>query len=451
MKKIFQNRFTFLTLFSLLVIPQLNYSQFKEVVHPDWSKNIGVYEANVRQFTEEGTFAAFEKHLPRIKKLGVGILWFMPIHPIGKLNRKGTLGSYYSVKDYKAVNPEFGTLEEFKALVKKIHSMGMYVIIDWVANHSAWDNVWVKSHPDFYTKDDDGNFVPPVPDWRDVIDFDYSNKELWKYMIDAMKFWVEEADIDGFRCDVAAMVPTPFWNEARKELEKIKPVFMLAEANEPELQKYAFDMTYNWKLKDIFNGIGKGSADAEDIVDYYKYEKETYDENDYRMVFTTNHDENTWHGTVKERLGDGAEAFNVLIFLLPDMPLIYGGQEAGLSKRLDFFEKDKIDWSKFPYSEKFETLLALKKMNKALWNGNKGGEIKFLKNSDDEKILSFFREKDGGKIFALFNLSDEEINAEVETEFNGTFENLFSGKVISIKGDYSVELKPWEYQIFTGD
>ncbi len=437
-----------MSLITALFISQINYSQFKKVVHPNWAKNIGIYEVNVRQFTKEGTFTAFENHLPRLQELGAGILWFMPIHPIGQENRKGTMGSYYSVQDYKAVNPEFGTLDEFKKLVKKIHSMGMYVIIDWVANHSSWDNVWVRSHPDFYSRDDEGNFIPPVPDWHDVIDFDYSNKELWCYMIDAMKFWVEEADIDGFRCDVAAMVPTEFWNEARAELEKIKPVFMLAEAHEPELHKFAFDMTYNWKLKDIFNGIGNGSDDAEDIVDYYNYEKENYTPDDYRMVFTTNHDENTWNGTVKERLGEGAEAFNILIFLLPDMPLIYSGQEAGLSKRLAFFEKNEIDWSEFPYAEKFKTLLKLKKRNKALWNGKSGGKIIFLENSDEENILSFFREKENDKIFAVFNLSNEETNAIIQADFTGKFRELFSEASVQIEGKYSVKLNPWEYKIF---
>ena len=448
MKKNSRLKFIFATLFFSLIITRLNYSQFNKVIHPGWSKNIGIYEVNLRQFTPEGTFVSFEKHLPRLKELGVGILWLMPIHPIGELNRKGTLGSYYSVKDYKAVNPEFGTLEEFKALVDKIHSMGMYVIIDWVANHSAWDNVWVKSHPEFYARDKEGNFVPPVPDWRDVIDFDYSNKELWNYMIDAMKFWVEGADIDGFRCDVAAMVPTEFWNKARAELEKAKPVFMLAEAREPELHEFAFDMTYNWKLKNIFNEIGLGNADAEDIVDYYNYEKENYGADDYRMVFTTNHDENTWHGTVKERLGEGAEAFNILIFLLPDMPLIYSGQEAGLSKRLDFFEKDEIDWSEFTYAKKFKTLLKLKKENKAIWNGKSGGEIQFVENSDEENILSFFRKRGNDMVFAIFNLSDKENVAEIRTGFSGKFQELFSEKVFQIGRKHSVKLNPWEYKIF---
>jgi glycosidase len=306
----------------------------------------------------------------------------------------------------------------------------------------------VKSHPDFYSKDEYGDFIPPVSDWHDVIDFDYSNKELWRYMIDAMKFWIVDADIDGFRCDVAAMVPTEFWNEARAEFEKVKPVFMLAEADEPELHKFAFDMTYNWRLKDIFNDIGSGHNDGEEIADYYQYEKETYAPDNFRMVFTTNHDENTWNGTVKERLGEGAEAFNILIFLLPDMPLIYSGQEAGLDKRLAFFEKDKIDWKEFPLEEKFKTLLALKKRNKALWNGKSGGEILFLENSDEENILSFVREKENNKVFAVFNLSDKKISAKIETGFNENFTRVFAEEPVSIGKEFSVKLKPWEHMIF---
>lgn len=215
---------------NLLIIFFVSYSViFSQTRTPDWAFNKTIYEVNLRQFSEEGNFEGFRKHLPQLKELGVGILWFMPIHPIGELNRKGSLGSYYSVKDYLAVNPEFGTLDDFKNLVNEIHSMGMYVIIDWVANHTSWDHPWTKSHPEFYNKDKDGNFIPPVDDWSDVIDLNYDKKELWREMINALKFWVTECDIDGFRCDVAGMVPTEFWIEARKELDKIKPVFMLAE------------------------------------------------------------------------------------------------------------------------------------------------------------------------------------------------------------------------------
>ena len=209
---------------SILAFISINiFGQSKPTLaHPEWSKKSVIYEVNVRQYTPEGTFAAFEKHLPELKALGVDILWLMPINPIGKLNRKGFLGSYYSVSDYKAVNPEFGTLADFKRLVQKIHNMNMHIIIDWVANHTAWDNVWLKDHRDFFTKDSYGNLVAPVADWADVVDLNYDNKELWNYMIDAMAYWIKECDIDGFRCDVAAMIPTEFWLEAYPRLSKIK-------------------------------------------------------------------------------------------------------------------------------------------------------------------------------------------------------------------------------------
>lgn len=241
--------FLFISLISLTVTAQ----DFRP---PEWSYDKAIYEVNVRQYTEEGNFKAFEKHLPRLKELGADILWLMPIHPIGEKNRKGTLGSYYSVKDYNAVNPEFGTLDEFNSLVKMIHKMGMYVIIDWVANHTSWDNNWIEEHPEFYTTDSVGNIISPNPDWTDVADLNYDNKELRKEMINALKFWVEECDIDGYRCDVAGMVPTEFWIEARTELEKVKNVFMLAEWDTPDVH-LAFDMTYDLDLHHILNGLAK--------------------------------------------------------------------------------------------------------------------------------------------------------------------------------------------------
>ncbi|MCK4715451.1 MAG: alpha-amylase, partial [Candidatus Marinimicrobia bacterium] len=234
----------------LTLMTTLNASE-RTIKHPDWSRNASIYEVNIRQFSLEGTFAEFEKYLPELQKMGVKIIWLMPIHPIGELNRKGTLGSYYSVKDYKEVNPEFGTKEDFRRLVKRTHELGMYIIIDWVANHSAWDNVWTSTNPDFYSTDSDGNYIIPVADWTDVIDLNYDNPELRKAMIDALVYWIKAFDIDGYRCDVAALVPTDFWETVRDTLDKIKPVFMLAEAHEPELQVKAFDMTYAWQYKYI--------------------------------------------------------------------------------------------------------------------------------------------------------------------------------------------------------
>ena len=437
--------------FTFLIIILFNQSQIftqeiNSVEHPEWSYNKIIYEVNLRQYTKEGTFNAFEKHLSKLKELGVGILWFMPIHPIGEKNRKGTLGSYYSVKDYKDVNPEYGTLEDFKSLVDKIHESGMYVIIDWVANHTSWDNVWMKDHPDFYTKDSAGNNIPPVADWADVIDLNFDNMELRSAMMDAMKFWVEEYDIDGYRCDVAGMVPMDFWLDVKEELDKIKPVFMLAEAWEPEHHQ-AFDMTYSWEIHHLMGDIAKGKKNANDLKTRIEKENEMYPETAYRMQFTSNHDENTWKGTVYEKYGDGAEAFAVLTFMIPGMPLIYNGQEAGLSKRLQFFEKDPIEWKDDKFKDLYIKLIELKKENEALFSGEKGGEIKWLTVNDN--IFSFIREKNGEKIVAVFNLSGKENSVELEsTLIEGDYKEFNSGKENEFNSSASYNLKPWEYKIF---
>lgn len=425
------------------------FAQTTDVHHPDWSKNATIYEVNVRQYTEEGTLDAFDKYLPQLKDMGVDIIWFMPIHPIGELNRKGTLGSYYSVKDYKAVNPEFGTLDDFKKTVKKIHGMGMHVIIDWVANHASWDNVWVKSHPEYFSKDSLGNFYAPVPDWHDVIDLNYDNKELWSAMIDAMKFWVTECNIDGFRCDVAAMVPTEFWNEAREELDEAKPVFMLAEASESYLHKKAFDMTYNWQLKDVMNQIAKGEKDVSALDDRIKKEKKEYAADAYRMNFTTNHDENTWNGTVFERLGESAEAFMVLCSTIEGMPLIYSGQEAGLNKRLDFFEKDPINWKDHRFRNIILTLFNLKKNNKALWNGTSGGKLIRLKTNDDKNLFAFIRQKENNTVFAVFNLSPHRTSVNINSELlNGNYKELFNNSTMEFENSYNGDFEPWSYKVY---
>ena len=429
----------------------LCYAQkIKNVEHPAWSYNVSIYEVNTRQYTPEGTFKAFDRHIKELKDLGIGIVWFMPVNPIGEKNRKGSLGSYYSVKDYKAVNPEFGTLQDFKETVKEIHSMGMYVIIDWVANHTAWDNVWVKEHPDFYTKDSLGNFISPVPDWHDVIDLNYDNKELRRYMIDAMKYWVQECDIDGFRCDVAGMVPLDFWKEAHTELNKIKHVFMLAEAEGPEFHQ-AFDMTYSWELLHLMNDIAKGKKDVQSLRDYFIKEETNYPPDAYRMRFTTNHDENTWNGTVFERLGDAAETFGAFTCVIKGMPLVYSGQEAGLDKRLKFFDKDTIQWRDSKYRFLYTVLLHEKAINKALWNGSKGAEMVPVKSSAGE-VFAFVREKDYDKVYAIFNLSDKKVRTQLESDkIEGEYTNPFTGKSFKIKSKEWLELKPWDYRILIHD
>ncbi|PLX10995.1 MAG: alpha-amylase [Marinilabiliales bacterium] len=417
--------------------------------HYDWSRNANIYEVNIRQYTEEGTFDAFTKHLPRLKKMGVDILWIMPIHPVGELNRKGSLGSYYAVKDYKAVNPEFGNLEDFKEMVNEAHKLGMKVIIDWVANHSAWDNIWVEEHIDYYEKDSSGKFVSPF-DWTDVISFDYNNPDMRAAMKDALNYWLKETDIDGYRCDVAGMVPVDFWEDARAEMEQIKPVFMLAEDEDnTALMQKAFDMNYAWKLHHLLNGIYKGEKKAKDLWDYILWSGTTFPEDMYRMNFITNHDENSWNGTIEERMGDGAEAFAVIAWTVPGMPLIYSGQEAGLDKRLEFFEKDTINWSDIKYADFYTKLNSLKKVNKALLSGNAGGMMLQISPNQNENIAAYSREKDGNQVVVIANLSAEPQEFTIEGDLvNGEFNNYFTNESANLNSGTKFDLKPWEYFVF---
>ncbi len=429
---------------------QLKNKQPDKMKHVEWSMNANIYEVNIRQYTPEGTINAFRKHLPRLKEMEVDILWLMPIQPIGELNRKGSLGSYYSVKDYKAVNPEFGTLEEFKALVNEAHELGMYVILDWVANHSSWDNVWATSHPEYYQKDSAGNFVSPF-DWSDVIAFDYNQPAMRDSMVNSLKFWVEETNIDGYRCDVAGMVPTDFWNDAVAQLKQVKPIFMLAEDEDNiELLQQAFDMNYTWEMHHLMNDIAKGEKKASELWDKLAWNNNKFSPEDYRMYFTSNHDENSWNGTTKERMGDASQAFAVLTYTIPGMPLIYSGQEAGNDKRLRFFEKDTIDWAQIPLADFYKTLNLLKKNNKALWNGTYGGEIIEITKGQNENVFAFERRKDDNRVMVILNFSTEDQLFTIDREmFAGEFTNVFNGDKVTIANGHQFNLKPWEYIVLT--
>jgi glycosidase len=400
--------------FAYLPALAANAAPAAPMAHVDWSKNANIYEVNIRQYTPEGTFKAFAAHLPRLKKMGVDILWLMPIQPIGEKNRKGTLGSYYAVKDYTGLNPEFGSLADFKALVKQAHGLGMKVIIDWVANHTAFDNPWTAEHKDWYLLNEKGEIFPVTytegaePEyWTDVTGLDWSKpgSGLWKGMTDAMLYWVRETDIDGFRCDVAGKVPTPFWNQARDALDRVKPVFMLAEADKPELHEHAFDMTYGWDTKDLFKDIAKGKKDARALKEFVSQPPKAFPPGAYRMRFTSNHDENSWAGSDVELYGPAFKAMAVLAATLPDMPLVYGGQEAGLDKRIEFFEKDPVQWKNYPYAPFYASLLKLKHDNQALWNGQYGGPVEVLETGND-KVFAFQRKRGGNTVKVSVNLSN---------------------------------------------
>jgi glycosidase len=331
---------------ALLAIPLAAEAKFTPV---PWVQDASIYEVNIRQYSKEGTFRAFASALPRLKKMGVKVLWIMPIQPIGVKERKGGLGSYYSIKDYKGINAEFGDLADFKHLVTRAQSMGFKVILDWVANHTARDHPWVVAHPDWYQKNakgEIGGYIFPGSDgtesWSDVSGLDYSNPNVRSSMVDAMEFWVRETGIDGFRCDVAGLVPIDFWIDTRNKLDQIKPLLWLAEWNDPEIHK-AFDLSYHWELSNLFQEIKKGKASAETLRDLYRKGDARF-AGAIRMNFTSNHDYNSWHGTDRELYGPYAEVFSVLAMTLPGVPLIYSGQEAGLDKRIAFFEKDAISW-----------------------------------------------------------------------------------------------------------
>jgi glycosidase len=423
--------------------------KYVELKHPAWSKNATIYEVNIRQFSSEGNFKGFEKHLPRLKDMGIDIIWLMPIHPIGELKRKGTMGSYYSVKDYYAVNPEFGTKEEFKALVQKIHSMGMYVILDWVANHSAWDNPLATQHPEWYTKTAEGNFQPtPWYDWEDIIDFDYDQPGIRKYMTDALKYWVKETNIDGYRCDVAGFMPTDFWENVRAELDAIKPVFMLAEWESRDLHKKAFDMTYSWSLWDKMHEVATGKKNIGGLVEYMAHDVSTFPADGYRMTFTDNHDKNSWEGNQYSNFGDALPACIVLASVVNGMPLVYSGQEAGLNRSLKFFDKDSIDWKPHPFAELYKKLFALKHDNPALWNGENGGQMVRIFNDQQEKVISFSREKNGRKVILVINLGKSPITVTLQTKYHaGSYRELFSGSNYDMKVEDTMSLPAWGYKV----
>ncbi len=428
--------------------PKTEETQNLPVLH-EWAKNAIIYEVNVRQYTPEGTLQAFKAHLPRLAEMGVDILWLMPVHPIGELNRKGSLGSYYAVKDYTAVNPEFGTLEDLKLVVAEAHQLGMKVILDWVANHSAWDNPWATTHPDFYEKDSSGQFLSPY-DWTDVISFDYNNAEMRDSMLSALKYWLTAADIDGYRCDVAGMVPLDFWEHARMELNKIKPVFMLAEDEDNvDLMNTAFEMNYGWNFHHHMNQIAKGEKTAADLWTYLDWNKERFSDTAFRMYFVTNHDENSWNGTIHERLGPAVDAFTVLSWTLPGMPLIYSGEESGETKRLRFFDKDTIDWSNQDRLAFYLKLNKLRTENPALWSGFYGGEVQPFGLKDNPHLMSFFREKDKDKVVVILNLSGETQQLKTgDLQTDESYENYFTGEVMTWKGIREVDLDPWAYQVW---
>ncbi|MCH1437369.1 MAG: alpha-amylase family glycosyl hydrolase, partial [Flavobacteriales bacterium] len=390
------------------------------------------------------TFAEFQKHIPHLKSLGVDIIWLMPIHPIGELKRKGGLGSYYSIKDYRGINPEFGDRNDFKRLVDTIHEAGMLVILDWVAGHTAWDHPWVTDHPDWYLKDSDGDIIPPNPDWTDVAGLDFSNAEMLQALEDDMSYWIEDIGVDGFRCDAAYNISIDFWKKTINRLNETKPVYMLAESDANHKGGYPlidlFDSSYGWHTHHLLNEIARGNETAKSLTEHLIGMSEVYSPTHAVMNFTSNHDENSWQGDVFERLGPAAEVLSVLTYVMPGMQLIYGGQEFGLDKRLAFFEKDLIEKKDSPFLNLFTKLNKLKETNRALDVGDKPGNFNVLQIADDQ-VIGILRSKKNDSIVFYANLSPniKVINPE---NFFG-FSNVFTGNQTSSSDQ--ITLPPWVY------
>lgn len=413
-----------------------------------WIATTNIYEVNIRQYSTEGTFNAFAKALPRLKDMGVETLWFMPIHPIGKINRKGTLGSYYSIMDFKGVNPEFGTAADFKNLVQLAHDAGMKVIMDWVANHAAWDNVWTKDHPEYFVRDDAGNFLPPY-DWTDVIQIDHTNEAEQLAMIDAMQYWVTEFDIDGFRADLAHLTPLDFWKKARTIIEPIKPdLFWLAESEEINYHE-VFDASFTWEWMHITENFYKGNVNLNSLYDVLKKYETDFPDTAYRMYFTSNHDENTWNGTEYEKYGDMAKALAVFSCTCNGIPMIYSGQEMPNHKRLKFFEKDSIDWSgDYLLHDFYKTLLTLKKNNPALRAADAAVTTFHLITKGAKNIMAYLQKNDQDAVLVFLNLSNEKCSFKIKDSIvNGTYTNVFNKAAINLKEGSFIQMQPWDHLV----
>lgn len=424
---------------------------------PDWVHSAGIYEVNIRQYTKEGTFDAFSESLPRLKKMGVKILWFMPVFSISKDRKKGTLGSYYAVSDYQKINPAFGTEESFLKVVQMAHQLEMKVILDWVPNHTGWSHHWIKNHPDYYSKDSLGNITDPIDPntgkafgWTDVADLNYDNKSMRREMIKALKYWIKKADIDGYRFDVAGEVPMDFWQECLPELSSLKKdLFFLAESDKPELRNSGlFHATYGWKWHHLLKDIAKGKKNANDLFKWWQEDRDSF-KYGFAMNFSTNHDENSWQGTTKSFFGPAERTMDILTFTFDGMPLIYSGQENNLDKQLAFFEKDEIDFGTYPKENFYRILLFRKANNQALWNGKAGGESFRVPTNDDSKYMAFTREKKVGKemhrILVISNLTNQPGTIQLlGNRFTGFYIDAFNDEPINIMPDQPMYLNPWE-------
>jgi len=424
-------------------------------IHPAWSKNAVIYEVNIRQYTPEGTFVAFQRQLPRLRALGIDVLWLMPVQPIGKLNRKGTLGSYYSISDYTAFNPEFGSQADFNALVDAAHAQGFKVILDWVANHTAFDHAWTTAHKEWYTLKPDGSISRAIDgdgketDWSDVADLNYASVPMREAMIAEMRWWLEQTGIDGFRCDMAGLVPSDFWTEVRTALDPVKKdLFFLAEWEDPALHG-SFDATYSWELFHLMNAIASAKQPATRLDTLLAKEDTLFAAGDYRLRFTSNHDENSWAGTEFERMGANHQpAYVVSALLARSMPLLYSGQEASVNRRLQFFEKDSIDWTGPSLADFNSAIFRLRHQHEVLWSGQWGAPQQRLTTDHADKVYAFSRARGNRAVVVLANFGDVPLSVRYTTFAHpGSYTDWFSKTSLTLLQDGTIDIAPHGYRV----
>lgn len=414
---------------------------------PAWVRNAVVYELNVRSFSQAGTLNAVTERLPELRQLGVTVVWLMPVHPVGQLKRKGTVGSPYAVRDYRTINPAYGTPEDFRRLVRDAHRLGLKVIIDLVANHTAWDNPLIRT-PAFYRRDSLGRIVSPY-DWSDVAALDYGNPAVRAYMTDVMEYWVREYDLDGFRADVAWLVPVDFWEQARQRLARIKPdIMLLAEAHEPVLLRQAFDLDYSWPLYHAIKGVVLGDSSAPAIRAAWEREVERYPRGALHLRFAENHDEDRAIALFGAR---GALAVSALVFTLDGVPLLYNGMEAGdvtESGAPALFEKVPIFWGsrerRPDLAAFYPWIIGLRRQHPALQRGR----LEWVANSDDNRIVTFLRQVAGETILVAINLSNRPFVGRVEVPGAGYAEIARKGVNPQAAPLPTLSLHAWGFRIF---
>ena len=420
--------------------------------HPAWSYQAVLYEMNVRQLTPEGTLRAAAARLPFLRTLGVDAVWLMPVYPIGVEGRKGTLGSYYSIRDYCTINPEFGTMEDFDAFVTEAHRLGLKVLLDWVANHTSRDARWIAERPaSWYERDASG--APAVPwDWTDTAKLNYANHEVWEAQAEAMAFWVTKHAVDGFRCDMAMLVPVEFWNETARRLRTLKPdLFLLAEAEAQNLfEAGAFDACYAWELFHLLEDVARQRVRITSVRDYLYADRKRYPSSAMRLIFTSNHDENSWSGSEFTRLGAAREIMTVFTFVVPrGLPLVYTGQEYGYDHSFAFFDRDPMPhFAPNVTTDLYRRLTALRHANPALAAGERGGDLVEIRNNAEDCLMILVREVDGNRVVAVMNLSPYTIHAEYYTGiYAGMYTDAMSGGAYELRGRVEEDMAPWSYRI----